>query len=160
MIVLPITLSIAGAAALINIWIAMRVSALRRRHNVLIGDGGNEALAARMRAHSNFAEYTPFFLILLGVVELAEGSGILLWVVAILFVIGRILHVFGMDRRTVNSLRMAGIGLTMLSLLGLAVYAIALPYLKRMRGPEVFYAQALQAPASAPSDTNGLVLRS
>src|SRR6188474_3181116 len=64
MTVLPITLTIAAAAALLNIWIAERVGRLRRQHRISIGTGGNELVETRMRAHSNFAEYTPVFLIL------------------------------------------------------------------------------------------------
>src|SRR3546814_12320133 len=59
--------------------------------------GGDPLLRARMRAHANYAEYTPFFLILLGLIELARGTHLWLWGVAILYVIGRILHAFGMD---------------------------------------------------------------
>jgi len=155
MTMLPITLTIAGAAALLNLWIASRVATLRRHHKVLIGDGGVPALAARMRAHGNFAEYAPLFLILLGLVELASGSPAWLWVVAILFIIGRILHVFGMDRQSANALRGIGIVLTLLTTLGLALYAIAIPYLERSRSPAITYAEA-----STWSPTNGFVPRS
>jgi uncharacterized protein len=41
--VLTITLTIAGAAALLNLWLAMRVSQLRIRNKVSIGDGGSPA---------------------------------------------------------------------------------------------------------------------
>jgi uncharacterized membrane protein YecN with MAPEG domain len=131
--ILPITLTIAGAAALINIWIARRVGQMRITHKISIGDGGNEALTARMRAQSNFVEYTPFFLILLGLIELAIGSKVWLWVVAVVYILGRIAHVFGMDRARPDPLRlrMIGIMVTLLVLLGLALYAIVLPYLHR-----------------------------
>jgi uncharacterized membrane protein YecN with MAPEG domain len=158
MIVLPITLTIAAAAALLNIWIAARVGTLRRRHNIVIGDGSNPALTARMRAHGNFSEYAPLFVILLGLVELAEGSPVWLWGVAALFILGRILHVFGMDRQTINALRGAGIGLTLLCTAGIALYAIAIPYLHRARTSAIHYA-AGPLP-STPSPTNGLLRRS
>lgn len=140
---LPITLTIAGAAALINIWIAWRVGKLRLAHKVSIGDGGNEGLTARMRAHANYVEYTPFFLILLGLIELARGSELWLWGAAILFILARILHVFGMDGKPGNKLRGVGIVVTMLVLLGLALYALALPYLDRGRPEPVSYAAQL-----------------
>jgi uncharacterized membrane protein YecN with MAPEG domain len=127
--ILPITLTIAAAAAILNIWLGTRVSQLRMASKVSIGDGGVPALAARMRAHSNFTEYTPFFLILLGLIELAHGSATWLWLVAILFIVCRILHAFGMDRPAPNPLRMIGIAGTMLTLLALAAYALATPYL-------------------------------
>ena len=158
MATLPITLTIAAAAALINIWLAARVSQVRIRNKVMTGDAGNERVVARMRAHANFVEYTPFFLILLGLVEMARGSETWLWIVAILYILARILHVFGMDRPTVNPLRMVGIVVSLLALLVLAIYAIAIPYLERREAP-VTYAAA-QAPASAPSPTNGLLARS
>ena len=156
---LPITLTIAGAAALLNFWLGVRVSALRRAHGVSIGDGGNLAIATRMRAHANFVEYAPFFLILLALVELAKGSQTWLWLVAILFILGRLAHAFGMDRKAPNVLRIAGMLLTWTPLIGLAAYAIALPYLERGGRTPITYAAA-QAPASALSPTNGLVRRS
>lgn len=134
MIILPITLTIAGAAALLNIWLARRVGQMRLTHKVSIGDGGNEALIARMRAQANFIEYTPFVLILIGLIELAEGSRLWLWIVGVVYILARIAHGFGMDRPRPDPLRlrMVGIVVTALILLGLALYAIVLPYLHRV----------------------------
>ena len=126
--VLTITLTIAGAAALLNLWLGMRVSQLRIRDKVAIGDGGNARIAARMRAHANFVEYVPTFLILLGLVELARGTQTWLWAVGILFVLGRLMHPFGMDRPATNLLRMGGTAITWLTLAGLAIYALSIPY--------------------------------
>lgn len=137
---LPITLTMAGAAALLNFWIAGRVSRARAALGVSVGDGGNEMLTRRMRAHSNYIENTPLFLILLGLVEMAGGSPLWLWIVAIIFILGRIAHAFGMVRPSPSRLRMFGMGATALVLLILAVYAIALPYLKAPPGPGITYA--------------------
>ena len=126
--VLTITLTIAAASALLNLWLGMRVSQLRIRDKVAIGDGGNPRVAPRKRAHANFVEYTPIFLILLGLVELARGTETWLWAVGILFVLGRLMHPFGMDRPAPNALRMGGTILTWLTLAGLAVYALSIPY--------------------------------
>ena len=133
MIILPITLTIAGAAALLNIWLARRVGQMRMTHKVSIGDGGNEALIARMRAQANFVEYTPFVLILIGLIELAKGPQLWLWIVGVVYILARIAHGFGMDRPRPDPLRLRMIGtvVTALILLGLALYAIALPYLER-----------------------------
>lgn len=132
-LVLPITLTLAGAAALVNFWITWRVAQMRGAHKVSIGDGGVPQLVARMRAHANFAENVPLFLILLGLIEMAHGSALWLWIVGILFVAARILHVFGMDQPPGNRLRMAGAGLTSLILIGLGLYAITIPYLEKPR---------------------------
>jgi uncharacterized membrane protein YecN with MAPEG domain len=122
--VLPITLTIAAAAAVLHIWLAGRVSQLRNRHKVSIGDGGNEALIRRMRAHANYSENMPVVLILLALVELAGGEPRILWGAAMLFVIARILHAFGMDRPSPSRARMFGMMGSTLALLILAGYAI------------------------------------
>lgn len=141
--ILPITLTIAGAAALLNIWLARRVGQMRVAHKVSIGDGGNEALIARMRAQANFIEYTPFVLILIGLIELAQGSELWLWIVGVVYILARIAHGFGMDRPHPDplKLRMIGTIVTALILLGLALYAIVLPYLHR-EPARVTYAEA------------------
>ena len=127
--ILPITLTVAGAAALLNVWLGWRVGQRRLSEKVSIGDGGNEALTCRMRAHANFAEYTPFVLILISLIELAEGTTAWLWAVGALYILPRIAHAIGMDRPTPNPFRMAGIIVTMLTLAGLGIYAVVLAHM-------------------------------
>ena len=124
--ILPITLTMAGAAALINIWLGWRVGQVRIAHKVVMGDDGNPAVIARMRAHANFVEYTPFVLILIGLIELAAGTSLWLWAVGSLYLLARVAHSFGMDVQPPARSRARGIGVlvTMLVLLGLGVYAI------------------------------------
>ena len=126
--VLPITLTIAAAAAVLHIWLAARVSQLRVRHKVSIGDGGNEALTRRMRAHANYGESMPVVLILLGLLELGGGDARILWGAAILFILSRILHAFGMDRPSPSRLRMFGMIGSTLALIILVGYAIFILY--------------------------------
>ncbi|WP_066798088.1 MAPEG family protein [Sphingomonas soli] len=126
MILLPVTLTAAAAAAFINFWLGLRVARIRTAEKISVGDGGNLRLIARMRAQLNFAEYTPIVLILLGLVELARGSNLYLWIVALVYVIGRVLHGFGMDG--VRAGREIGTATTMLTMIGLAVYAALITY--------------------------------
>ena len=149
--ILPITLTITGAAALLNIWLARRVGQLRLTHKVSIGDGGNEALIARMRAQAHFIEYTPFVLILIGLIELAEGSRLWLWIVGVVYILARIAHGFGMDRPRPDPLRlrMIGIVVTALILVGLALYAIILPYLHRAPATITYAADSASASGGA-----------
>jgi uncharacterized membrane protein YecN with MAPEG domain len=128
MIILPITLTIAGAAAILHVWLSLRVSRLRRPLKIGVGDGGNEMMMRRIRAHGNFAENMPIMLVLIGFVELAIGGTLWLWGAAILFVLARILHAFGMDRPGANWMRVGGIGVSWAVLLGLGIYAILLAY--------------------------------
>jgi uncharacterized protein len=131
MYILPITLTIAGAAAIVNIWLAIRIVTIRLKAKVLIGDGGNPLLAARMRAQLNYSEYTPLVLILMGLIELARGTQTWLWAAGILYILGRTLHPFGMDKQTPHPLRAVGILTTWIVLIGLAGYAISIPYVTR-----------------------------
>ena len=126
MTILPISLTIAAGAALLNLWLSMRVGRVRGQEKVWVGDGGNERVTRRMRAHSNFVENTAFVLILLALVELGAGSSTWLWAVGALYLIGRILHALGMDGMMWG--RMAGTTITMLTQLGLAGFALFTVY--------------------------------
>jgi uncharacterized membrane protein YecN with MAPEG domain len=129
MTILPITLTIAAAAALLNLWLGSRVSRVRMAAKVLTGDGGHPLLTARMRAHANYVEYTPFVLILLALVELARGAQLWLWAVAIVYILGRILHAFGMDSLDKPArTRIIGILVTWVVLIALAGYALYIGY--------------------------------
>ncbi len=130
MLTLPITLTIAAGAALVNIWLMIRCGQVRTKEGVSIGDGGNEALIRRMRAHANFVESAPFVLVLIAAIEATSGTANWLWGIGIAYIIGRLAHGLGMDGGTFGSGRMVGTLITMLSLLGLAGYALYSVYSK------------------------------
>lgn len=125
---LPITLTLAAACALMNFWLAMRCVTLRFGGKALHGDGGNPLLARRMRAHSNFVEYTPIVLILFGLIELAAGSSLWLWITAPAYALARIAHGISMDREQSNWWRGIGAMLTWVIMIGLAVTALSIAY--------------------------------
>lgn len=131
-IMLPITLMTAGAAAILNLWLAMRTGAVRTKAKVSIGDGGNEMLIRRMRAHANFVEYAPFIIILIGLLEFTTGTSLWLWIASALFLLARVAHPLGMDGLPAG--RMIGTLLTFLLLLGLGGYAVTLPFLPHSSG--------------------------
>lgn len=126
--ILPITLTIAGAAALVNIWLMIRVGQVRTSEKVSVGDGGNDKVIRRMRAHANYGESLPIVLILIAAIELASGSSSWLWVVGGVYMLGRVAHGIGMDGGKLGKGRMVGTILTLLVMLGLGAYAIAIPY--------------------------------
>jgi uncharacterized protein len=129
---LSITLTIAAAAALINIWLMARCGQARTSEKVSIGDGGSEMVIRRMRAHANFIESAPIVLILVAALELTGGTSTWLWAVGIVYTIGRLLHPIGMDGGSLEKGRMIGTLLTMLTLLGLAAMALISVYSKLM----------------------------
>jgi uncharacterized membrane protein YecN with MAPEG domain len=126
--VLPITTTMAGAATIINLWLAVRCSQVRMQGKIDIGDGGNPRMIARGRAHANFVEYAPFFLILLGLIEYARGPESWLWGISALFIAARIAHPLGMERPSPSKLRAGGAMVTWIVLLILSLYALYLPY--------------------------------
>lgn len=122
--ILPVTLTSAAAAAIINIWLAMRVGRMRIQHKVSIGDDAGGPLTARMRAQLNFVENTAFVLILIAAIEIAgKGAPWLAWVAAI-YMLGRVAHGFGMDGGALARGRSVGTVITMLTQLGLALVGV------------------------------------
>ena len=123
MTVLPVTLAAAAAAAVLNVWLMLRIGSLRSALSISVGDGGSEALQRRMRAQLNYVENTAFVLALVAAIELAgRGSWWLAYVAAAYF-LGRVAHGFGMDGGSLKVGRMIGTLTTMLTQLGLAVVA-------------------------------------
>ena len=149
--VLPITLTLAGACALLHIWLAARVSRLRAAHKVSIGDGGNEALVRRMRAHANYGENMPIVLIMIGLIELAGGDARILWAAGILFILSRILHGFGMDRQSPSRLRAIGMIGTTIVLLGLAGWSLSFAYRQSPPAPHETMIGPGRTAAAAPA---------
>ncbi len=124
MTLLPVTLAAAAAAAILTLWLSIRIGAVRQATSISVGDGGNEPLQRRMRAQANFVENTPFVFALILAIELSgKGSSWLAYVAAIYF-LARIAHAFGMDDGAARIGRMIGTIVTMLVLLGLAIIAL------------------------------------
>ena len=124
-IILPVTLTAAAAAAIINLWLSIRVGQMRLKHKISIGDdGAGGPLTARMRAQLNFVENTAFVLVLVAAIELSgKGDPWLAWVVAV-YMLGRVAHGFGMDGGTLGKGRSIGVIVTMTTQLGLAAVAV------------------------------------
>ena len=125
---LPITLTLAAACALLNLWLAFRCARIRVGSKVLHGDGGNPLLARRIRAHANFTEYTPIVLILFALVELALGSPLWLWIGALVYVVARAAHGIGMDADHPTVWRAGGALLTWAVMAAMAVTALYVAY--------------------------------
>lgn len=126
MTILPIALTTTGAAALVNFWLSWRIAQLRVSEKISVGDGGSPRLLARMRAQLNFAEYAPVVLILIALIEFSVGTQLWLWIVSVIFIVGRVLHGFGMDGWRFG--RNAAMVCTAPVMIGLALYAVAIPY--------------------------------
>jgi uncharacterized membrane protein YecN with MAPEG domain len=120
---LHISLLSAALAALITGWLGWRCGKLRISEKILHGDGGHGPLHRRMRAQSNFTEYTPIALVLILVLDLTNQDGWLLGLTALAFMLGRVLHAIGMDAETAAKPRMIGMMMTLPLLLLWAAWA-------------------------------------
>jgi uncharacterized protein len=120
----PITLLTAAAASILNIWLGYRIAQHRNQFKVSVGDGGHEPLLRRMRAQANFIENAPFFLILLGGLELSGASRLGLALIATVFILARIAHPYGMDGGSLGRWRRVGIMGSTFATLALTLWAI------------------------------------
>src|SRR4051794_16199454 len=94
---LPATSLYAAVLAALYILLTLRVIEARRAHMVALGMP-HRLVERAVRAHGNCAEYVPFGLVLLG---LLEGMGLPGWGIHALgsgFVLGRALHAHGISR--------------------------------------------------------------
>lgn len=121
---IPTTLAMAAAAAIINIWLSVRCGQVRTSAKISIGDGGNDMLTRRMRAQLNFAENTPLVLVLIAALEISGKGGTWLAPVGGVYMLGRVAHGLGMDGGALGKGRMVGTLITMLTLLSLSVVAL------------------------------------
>ena len=122
--ILTTTLCMAAAAALINVWLAIRCGQVRTKEKINIGTGGNDLMERRMRAQLNFVENTPWVLALIGLIELAGKGAGWLAIVGAAYMLARIAHGFGMDGGSLEKGRGLGVLVTMLTLIGLSVVAV------------------------------------
>lgn len=96
--VLPVTSVFAAIFSIFFVGLTFNVIFRRTKLKTSIGDKNDEALQRKIRAHGNFSEYTAFFLILFGLLEI---QGILSkeWLVllGLTFLTGRALHFYGIS---------------------------------------------------------------
>lgn len=114
---LPITALYAAALGLLMVALAAHVIMLRGQTSISINDGGNTALAERIRRHGNFTENVPMALILMGLAESGGTDAPWLHAVGGLLLAGRLVHPFGISAANAAlPARIAGQSMTLLSI--------------------------------------------
>jgi len=83
---------------IIYVALSFRTLLLRRGADVPIGDGGNIQLHRAIRAHANFAEYTPITVLLMFFVEMRTGVDMGIHVMWVAFIAGRLVHAYGVSQ--------------------------------------------------------------
>ena len=119
MLRLEIAALYAGVNILVLLALAYVVVTGRRRHNIVLGDGGNTDFNRAVRAHANAAEYIPAALVGIVLLALLEPAAPL-WLLhasGLSLTVGRILHGIGLNTGVLNFGRRSGAALTWLSYL-------------------------------------------
>ena len=73
-------------------WLAEATGRIRRRHQILIGDGGLPELTKVMRGHANAAENIPMMVALLVISALLGAPTAAIHAAGATFVLGRAIH--------------------------------------------------------------------
>jgi len=111
---LPITLGTASALGVLFVGLSVLVTAARVRGGTGLGlgveapDGTPSPLLVASRRQGHFAEYVPYSLILLGLLEAWGLQRTLLLTFAGLLIVARLILSFGINARTPNPWRLAG----------------------------------------------------
>lgn len=114
----------AALIAVVFLVLCVRVIRYRRGNKIGLGDDGDKSLMKRMRAQANCAEYAPFGLILMALVELQNPNMFLLHLIGLTLLAGRLAHGFGFSASPpVMRLRVGGMMLTFTSF-GLSVVSL------------------------------------
>ena len=84
-----------GLFGILLIVLSLRVSFVRRDARIALGDGNNETLQRRIRAHGNFVEFVPIALILLALAEHTGMGSLFIHLFGLVLLAGRISHAYG-----------------------------------------------------------------
>ena len=88
----------AGLVGLLLFVLAARISGLRGKLEVWIGDGGDRELQRAIRAHGNAVEWAVPAIVLLLIANLTRAPDLFLHLCGVAIVIGRLLHAIGLSR--------------------------------------------------------------
>ena len=112
----------AAVFAVFFVLLSTNVIRARRRHKVGIGSGQNTSVERAMRVHANFAEYVPFTLLLITLLELNKASNWLLIALCAVLLVGRLVHAFGVSMENERFVyRVSGMVMTFTVILTAAV---------------------------------------
>ena len=136
---MPVTLITAGLLGLVFLALTFRVVARRTSGKIMIGDGGDQQMLERIRAHGNFVEHVPFTLLLMAGIEISAGHHSLwLWLSGGLLVLARIIHAIGMSRSAPNVFRASGALINWVLILALSLWALQIGLGLGASGPQDF----------------------
>jgi uncharacterized membrane protein YecN with MAPEG domain len=77
------------------IFLSVKTIKNRRSSKISLGSEGDDFLHRKIRAHGNFIEYAPIFLIMLLLVEMAGLNKNFIHFFGVIFIVGRASHAYG-----------------------------------------------------------------
>ena len=120
-----VTALYAGLVGLLLLILAARISGLRHKLKIGIGDGGDRLLERAIRAHGNAVEWGLPAIVLLLVADLNRAPAVLLHLCGLAIIVGRVLHAFGLSRAGGHSFgRFSGSALSWGAVAVLAVWCV------------------------------------
>lgn len=100
MLPLPVTICITAVFVLMLTGLSLMVSVRRAQVGVLSGDGDDNTLRRRIRAHGNFVENAPLCVLLILAIEAILATSDIIWIVAAILIASRLLHAIGTLKRS------------------------------------------------------------
>ncbi len=95
---IPIIAALAGAVLIILQGILMMLVGTHRvRSGVNLGTGDDSALERKIRRHGNLAENAALFIVVLALAEMTVVPNDVVRIIAIVFIVGRILHAIALS---------------------------------------------------------------
>jgi uncharacterized membrane protein YecN with MAPEG domain len=127
---IPVTVAVGGTLGLMFTGLTAAVIKMRKNNNVGFGTGEIPMLEQTIRAHANFVETSPLFLLLLLLSETSPTNALskkALMGFGGAFVLGRLIHASGFmgfdakkQPKQHYNLRVAGMALSLASILGVS----------------------------------------
>lgn len=95
---LPITALTAAICAIMLLATAIATVRARFRAKAAFGYADDQGLTSASRSHGNLAEHAPLFVIMVGLLEMANASHWPLTALAVLFLAARAAHIIGLHQ--------------------------------------------------------------
>ena len=110
---MTITAIYAALLGLLFLALSVNVVRTRRTTRVSLGAGDDPLLERRIRAHGNFAEYTPIGLVLIAIVETTGGAPAIVHGLGLALLVARLMHGIALSSLTLRPVfRTGGMVLT------------------------------------------------
>ncbi len=106
------TMLFAALLVLLKIVLGMRVTAYRIKNETMWGDNADIKMQRLIRAHGNHAEWMPGAMIILGLIEMAGVSPLIVFTLGAALLVGRLLHSIGLMGNAEAFNRVAGMVIT------------------------------------------------